>query len=897
MSSPRPPRIATALLRLLLPRDEREFLLGDLEERWRERIEGREGASSGAAGHVRLWYYGQVLRSMVHALRMRRESRGLARGDAGSLKPSWNPLRDAGQDLHFALRSFRARPGFALTAVLLIGLGIGATVSIFSVVDAIVLRPLPYPDPDRLVFFDNRPHSFPDFAEWRENLTSVSAIGALTNAEGSVSGDQGPEHVRISHVTVDFLPMLGGVPHLGRLFNDEDHQRGSSVVVLGHGYWQQSWGSDPGVVGRQIQLDSRVAEVVGVLSPGYTPPQAVTASSQVDVWVLLDESGGTYDNRNYRTFGVVARLQDGVSMEAAQSEVDALTAALAQEFPAFFTRADGTMLSFPLVPLQEATVRQVSGVLFLVMGAVGLMLLIACANVANLFLARGTARTGEIALRGALGAGRGRIARQLLTESGSIALVGGGLGVVLAYLGVEFFIGYVPSDLPLLARVSVDQRILLFALAASVGTGVLCGVFPVFQALRRSVTRDLRETTANATTGRDRRRVRSGLVVTELALTVVLLTGAGLLFRSLVERLQVDPGFRTDDLVIVPLDVASAYNSEDRAHFVRDLRERIEGLPGTESVAAGWTLPFALPPRVCCWASRVLPEGWTGGTDVPATFIHPVTPGYFETLGNQMAYGREFLEDDMEADDAPQVVIVNARTARRLFGTEDAVGRRLVIGTMDPFEVVGVERGVHHWRLEEDVDEAVYLPYGRYGSGFAMLHVMVRSDIPVQLLAPRLRDVVQELDPDMATDQIISMGQLVTRSLAGPRFLSVLFGVFAGLALLLASGGIYASMLYTVGQRRREMGIRLALGADARWVTGMVLRDGATLTVLGLAVGVGGAMALSRLMESLLWGVSTTDALTYTSVCILLGAAALAACWLPARRATRSDLVETLKVE
>ena len=386
-------------------------------------------------------------------------------------------------------------------------------------------------------------------------------------------------------------------------------------------------------------------------------------------------------------------------------------------------------------------------------------------------------------------------------------------------------------------------------------------------------------------------------MVTELALTVVLLTGAGLLFRSFVERLQVDPGFRTAELVILPLELGATYTGVERGQFVRDLSDRIEELPGTRAVAAGWTLPFALPPRICCWASRVLPDDWTGDTDVPGTFIHPVTPRYFETLGARMAFGRGFLDADVDTDDGPPVAIVNARTARRLFGTEGAVGRRLMIGSMGPFTVVGVEQGVHHWTLEDEVDEAVYVPYGRYGSGFAMLHVMVRSDVPVQMLAPVLRDVVHELDPDMATDEITSMGQLVSGSLATPRFLSILFGVFAGLALLLASGGIYASMLYTVGQRRREMGIRLALGADARRVTRMVLRDGAALTAIGLVVGVGGALALSRVMAGLVWGVSTTDGLTYAIVCLLLGAAALAACWIPARRASRADVVGTLKVE
>ena len=599
MSGPRPPRFATVLLWLLLPREEREFVLGDLEERWRER------------GHARAWYWEQVLRSVGHVLRIRTRRSGSSQGGEDSFTPSRSPLRDAGQDVRITMRSFRHQPGFALTAILLIGLGIGATTAIFSVVDTVLLRPLPYPDPGRLVYVDNRPHSFPDFAEWRENLTSVSTIGALTNAEGSVTGDQGPEHVWITHVTGDFLPMLGGAPHLGRLFNSEDHRRGTSVVVLGHGYWRQSWGSDPEVIGRQIRLDGRPAEVVGVLDPTFTTPEAVTASAQVDVWILLDETRDSYQSRDYRTFGVVARMREDVTIQAAQAEVDALTVALAQEFPDDFIRADGSMLSFPLLPLREATVRRVSGTLFMLLGAVGLMLLIACANVANLFLARGTARTGEIALRGALGASRGRIARQLLTESAALALVGGVVGIGVAYVGVDLLIRYVPGDIPRQASVSVDPRILFFALLATVCTGVLCGLFPVFQALRRGVTRELREATANATTGRERRALRSGLVVTELALSVILLTGAGLLFRSFVERMQVDPGFRTDELVIVPLELGDTYTPAERGQFAQELSARIQALPGTRSVAAAWTLPFVFPARMCCWASPIYPEGGT----------------------------------------------------------------------------------------------------------------------------------------------------------------------------------------------------------------------------------------------------------------------------------------------
>jgi len=884
------PRFAAAVLSAFASDEEREFLLGDLEEQYVQRC---RGSSLGA----RRWVWGQVLRCGMHALRNRGSQRVFpAPASTSQLGRSGNDLLQSTiSDVRFALRSFRSRPGFAFTAIGLMGLGIGATTTIFSVVDTVLLRQLPYPNPESLVLFDNRPHSYPNFKEWRDNLTTVSTIGALSNAEGSVSGGQGAEHVWIAHVTPELLPMLGAIPHVGRLFTAQDQLDDSHMVMLGHGFWRQRWGGDPNVVGRQIRLDGQMVLVTGVLSSAFTPPQAITATGQVDVWKLLDENASMNSTRDSRTLGVVARLKDNISMEVAQAEVDALTAALAQEYPDDFIRADGSALSFPLVPFKEATIRRVSDTLLLLLGAVGLLLLIACANVASLFLARGTARAGEIALRGALGAGGLRIARQLLTESALLALFGAAMGVGFAYLGVRLFLVFNPGGIPRIAALAVDTRILVFAFAASVSTGVLCGVFPVFQALGRSAISDLRETAANTTVGARRRRLKNGLVVSELALTVILLTGSGLLFRSLLERMKVDPGFDTDGLVILPLELGASYDGPERSRFVRELSESIQSMQGTEAVAAGWTLPFVFPARSCCWASPIYVEGTEEDELFPYTFVHPVTPHYFESLGASMAYGREFTETD--PTDSPSAAIINARLARRLFDTEDAVGKRFMIGRSGPLTVVGVESGVQHWSLDEEIDEAVYLQYHVAGAGFGLLHVAVRSSTPLDILAPALREIVRTLDPDLATDEITTMQNLVADSLGTPRFLSMLFGFFAAVALLLACGGIYASMLYSVGQRRREMGIRLALGAGGTRMTGMVLGEAAVVTGVGLVIGVAGAVAASRLMAGFVWGVSTFDPVTYLGVCILLSAVAITACWIPARRAARSDPLATLRVD
>jgi len=804
------------------------------------------------------------------------------------------PLDDLIRDIRFAYRAFLKRPGFASTAVGLMALGIGATAAIFSVVDGVLLKPLPYPEPDRLLFVDEGPHTAPDFLAWRESLEGFDDLAARAGAEGSLTGRDGPVRVRASLVTPGFLALLGGRPLVGRLFLEEDQARGGGVVVLDHGFWTRSWGGDPNVVGRQLQLDGEPVVVVGVLDPGFTPPEVIT-EAQVDVWTLLSPDESLNQSRDSRTLGVLARLKAGTSMAAAQAELDALNASLAEDFPEYFVLEDGSPRRFPLVPLKEATVREASSALVLLLGAVGLLLLIACANVANLFLARGTARAGELALRGALGASRGRITRQLLTESVALGVAGGIVGTGLAYLGVEAFKRLGPADFPRLSGVAVDHRVLAFALLVSIATGIVCGVVPVFQASGGEARGKLGEGQGRSTPGGGRRRFRDSLVVSELALTAVLLIGAGLLFRSLLERMAVDPGFEPDHRIVLPLQLGDTYTEESRADFVRALRQRLGALPGVNSVAAAWVPPFLFPPESCCWAGRIWPAGGEDPGGGSNTFIHPVTPGYFETLGVSLAYGQTF--DESAVQDDPMVAIVNPRLARRLFGTEDVAGRQIMVGGNGPVTVVGVEAGHHHWTLDREIDEAIYVPYQFWGTWFGMLHAVLGSDVPLPTLAPGLRQVVKELDPELAMGEPTTMDALIAKSLATPRFLSVLFGVFATVAFLLACGGVYASMLYSVGQRRREMGIRLALGARRGQVSGLVLKDGARQAVVGLSLGVGAALGLSRLMTGLVWGITVTDLTTYGLVIGILGVTALVASWAPARRASRTNLVETLKTE
>jgi predicted permease len=839
--------------------------------------------------------------------RQRRQGRAANRWDYTLPPKKRDPrkmIEGMKQDLGYAFRTLRRSPGFALAAILILGVGIGATTTIFSVVDTVMLRPLPFPDPDELVHVDNSGHTIPDFIEWRDNMESFSAIGAAWESDADLSYEGTPDRLSMMQVTEGFLPMLGAQPYLGRLFMSDDFVGDASVVLLDHGLWQRRFGSDPSVIGRRIHLSGQPAVVAGVVDPRFGLSDA-SAGWEVDVWVPLDENRPELQRRNYQMLDVIARLREGVGREAAQAEMDALMAGVAEEFPEQYTRRDGTTRTFPLVPLHQALVRAVSGILYVVLGAVGFMLLIACANVANLFLARGTARTREIALRGALGAGRIRLIGQLLTESTVLALAGGVLGVGLAFFGVELFARYDPGRIPRLENLAVDTRILLFALVASGGTGILCGIFPALQAVRRDVNDGLREGTSNASAGRERRRMRSGLVVSEIALTLILLTGAGLLFRSFVGMIQVDPGFQTEELVTVPLSLeggalsarGGSYSEEGRAQFVRDLMARLEGLPGVRQVAAGWDFPFRYTGGSrCCWGDDVVPEGSAEeDPNAPRIWVRPITDGYFEALGGPLAHGREFTSSDVGTD--PFVAVLNAPLARHLFGRTNVAGERVRIGESGTFTVVGVAEGIHHFGLDQEVEPSVYVPYERFGTWTGMLSVMVRSEAGVGTLAPAIREAIWAVDSDLPIEEMVMMRQRVDRSISGPRFLSILFGFFAGVALLLACGGIYASMLYSVGQRRREMGIRLALGADGMRVIRLVLGQGLALTVVGLGLGLAGAWGLTRYLGSIIWGVTATDPVTFTAVTLLLASVAAAACLVPAWRASRADPLETLRAE
>lgn len=788
------------------------------------------------------------------------------------------------------------RPGFALPAIVILGIGIGATTTMFSVADTVLLRPLPYPDPGELVYIARGNHSPPEFIDWRDGFESFAAIGAAWTDQIALRGRDRAEQLRVARVTPEFFSILGATPHLGRLFAPREYVGEPSLVLLDHGLWQHRWGGDPSIIGRSITLDGQPFVVAGIVSPRFQPPDALTGS-HVDVWLPLDVERADVHGRGYAILNVVGRLREDASLEGAQAEMEAYVQSVASENPGRYLRRDGSPNPFPLVPLHIATIRGVAQPLIVLLGAVGLMLLIACANVANLFLAQGTARAREIAVRGALGASRGKIFRQLLTESVALAGVGGLFGVWLAVFGVEAFTRLSPVSVPRLENVAVDTRVLIFALVASVGTGVICGILPALQAARRATIDVLREGASGLTSTRRGRRIRGGLVVAEIALALLLLTGAGLMFRSLVGMMQVDSGFETQNLITFPLQLSGDYTQERRKQFVDDLLERITSMPDTRVASASWTVPFQYTGAArCCWSTRVS-NASAGENAAPiSSYMHPVTPGYFDALAIPLLYGRDFTRQD----DTPAgwVAIINQRTALQLFGTENAVGERLRFGGGEnTLTVVGVVRAVKHWGAQHQDEFAVYLPYYRFGSTSEILHVAVRTNDDPGRHAAALRQAVWSIDPNLPIEGMSTMQQRVDASLAGPRFLSLLFTTFASIAVVLACGGIYASMLHWVSLRRQEMGIRFALGADRWRVIGHVLLHGLILTFIGLAIGLGSAYGLSRLLRGLIWGIAETDMPTYAAAALLLGATALAACLLPAWRAAQTDPMDTLRSE
>lgn len=879
------------LLKVVLPPTDRRHVLDELDEVVEVRIRklGREGAERWRQRQI--WFF--VLKALP-TFWWRRPLSGLLAvmaHRAGRLG-FWDTL---GQDIRFALRTFRRKPGFALAAVLILGVGIGATTTIFSVVDTVMLRPLPYPEPEELVSFGGYRGMRPlMYRYWRDGLESFEGLAAAWVTPVGLTEGGPPQRLKAARVTPDLLPVLGATPLLGRLLIKDDYRGDGGVAVLGYEVWQRQWGGDPGILGREIRVEGKPVVVAGIVSPDFDLPEAVTGP-EVDLWLPLD-----VDDPGIATWSILAvvgRLKDGVGRSAAQAELRNFTVNLAPELPDYLVDRDGSVVQTPLIPLQVATFRAVGSSLMLLTWAVLLMLAIACANVANLLLAQGTARVREMALRGALGAGRWRLVRQLLTESFSLALLGGALGIALAFLGVHAFLRFNPGGVPRIEDLTVDPRILLFGLFASLVTGIAFGLMPALHTAGGDTAQAMKEGGAAAAGAGRGRWTRGGLVVTEVALALVLLVAGGLFFRSLVASARADPGFRIDNLVMVPLHLGSGYDAAQRQEFTKEVASRLRARPGTEGVAAGLTAPFQyLGASKCCIWHEVKEWGGTGEVrPLPMVMTQTISPGYFRTIDAPITYGREFDASDEVGEG--HVAVINELTARYFFGTEDAVGQVLEVGDWGAFRIVGVVRGVSHWGVTQGVQAAVYVPYAQWGAFSDIYTLMVRSTADTQSLASFIRDAIWSVDPDLPAEEIVPMRVRAETAMAGQRFLTVLLGAFAAMALILATGGIYATMLQTVGRRRQELGIRMALGANKRQVVGSVLKRGMSLAGLGIAIGTAASVGLTRILRAWLFGIGVIDPPTLVVVLTILGGGALVACLLPAIKAAQSDPLETLKVE
>lgn len=794
------------------------------------------------------------------------------------------------QDIRYALRSFRRNPGFAAIVILTLGLGIGMNTAIFSVVDGVLLTPLPFDDADRLVWGystfsggNNASVSPPDFWDYRDQSTAFAALSARRGGGSyALTGMDKPEQVRGQTITAGFFEALGAAPVLGRLFLMEDESAATSkIVVISYGFWQRRFGGEASVIGRTLTLNDEPFEIVGVAPPGFQLFNAV------DFWRPLAFDVGAALVRRFHYLKVVGRLAPGVSMEQAQAELDVISERLEDAYP-----QSNTTWRMVIVPLHQIAVGDVRPALLVLLTAVGLVLLIGCANVANLLLARGAARESEMAVRTALGASSQRLMRQLLTESFMLAALGGVLGTVLAVVSVRALGAYAIDDLPGIFEVAVDYRVLVFALGLSVITGAVFGLLPSIAGAKTDVNAALKE---GGRSGNARgNTTRAALVTLEVALSMVLLIGAGLLIQSFWRLNNVDPGFDIDNALTFRISLSSArYDTrEKQTAFMQLATESIRGVPGVVDVAVTSHLPLAGSGDDTYLAVAGRHQL---GTDTQFN-AHPrsVSTNFFELMGIPLIRGRQFAEADRV--DSPNVVIINEPFAAGIFPDEDPVGQRLLIDLGEPHdaEIVGVVGGVNYFGLGVPRRMEFYVPITQLSFGRAFV---VRTSLDPMTLTDEIQAAVWTIDDQQPVTSLATYEDLVTRSTSQPFFQMILLGFFALVALVLAALGIYGVIGYYVAQRVREVGIRMALGADRRDVYRLVVGRGAMLAGAGLVVGLVTAFGVTRFMASLLFGVRATDPATFVIVPVVLGMVALLASYLPARRAAGVDPMTALRSE
>jgi predicted permease len=810
------------------------------------------------------------------------------------------------QDLRYGLRVLLKKPGFTVVAVVTLALGIGANSAIFSVVNGLLLRPLPYRDSDRLAIIwthspgANVAQDWPSPGQFSAVKSQTSAFEALALAQGArynLAGDATPESVGVARVSSSMFPLLGASPLLGRVFLPEEDAPGRpKTVVLDYGIWQRHFGGDRGALGRTLTLNGEPYTVVGVMPADFSLGEQVVPTVggvEPEMYVPLPLDAKQMASQGDENYNVVARLKPGATLAQAQAELNVVTRRLEQQFPDIYPPSRAFSLS--VRPLLEQVVGDVRPALLVLLGAVGFVLLIACANVANLLLARATVREKELAIRAAIGAGRWRIVRQLLTESVVLSCAGGAFGLLVAYWGLDGLRALDPGNIPRLQNVALDGRVLSFTFGVAVLTGVLFGLAPALRGSRVNLGETLKEGGRNSVGGH--RRLRDALVVAEVALSLVLLAGAGLLVRSFARVEQVEPGFDARGVVSMRFSLAgTSYAGKRGLEFYQPLLERVRHLPGVEAAGAVSTVPLN---GSVGWGNITI-EGYSpaSGRAAIQSDQRAASPGYFETMRVPLLGGRYFDEHDTK--DSTPVVIIDENMARAYWPGQNPLGKRLKLGELEDKDspwmtIVGVVGNVKQYALDADSRVTLYVPQQQ--DSFGTMYVVARTSGDPQSLASAVTREARSIEPNAPVIDVKTMAERLSDSLARRRFSMLMLALFALVAMVMSAVGIYGVISYSVEQRTREIGLRMALGAQARDALRMVVRQGMTLTLVGVGVGLLGALLLTRVMRGLLYGVSATDPLTLTSVALLLVLVALAACLVPARRAARVDPMVALRYE